>query len=167
MQELSNLLFINHRAVLTCLIVVLLYIIIAACCGGITLPSCRSWLTAVLVSKFSGLCSGWFLECCMPPCAQMRLHMSQDTDFLDVFAITELLCLQGPRPRNDLADHLSAEAPIISLGEYCSGRNLQFSFIDCRRWSLLSVNSIILCILSYYPLSTTQILLWFMFDCYS
>lgn len=37
------------RALLTAFIVVLLYIIIAACCGGITLSSCRSWLTTLML----------------------------------------------------------------------------------------------------------------------
>lgn len=45
-------LFNCDRALLTCLIVVFLYIIIAACCGGITLPSCRSWLIRFFMLKF-------------------------------------------------------------------------------------------------------------------
>ena len=40
--------FYHCRALLTFSIVLLLYIIIAACCGGITLPSCRSWIFGTL-----------------------------------------------------------------------------------------------------------------------
>lgn len=140
-SPILRLISLCDRALLTVLIVVLLYIIIAVCCGGITLPSCRSWIAI-----------GW---CCISVgVCLMLFKVNYASSSWKVWIVLQILgcmwkysiCIQLQCSRNN---YVSGALAVVALGissDILEGCWVAIIFLGD---GCISINAWILFILSF------------------